>query len=178
MLYHNRKRRGLTLIETIVTLAIFMILSFVAMVALVSIIRTQSRTTISSEVQGSAREMMNQLTLHIRRSKDLVTTIDSTDDCMSNCLGLRLNDESVVVFRLEDGVLLRYEEDFSSQPIQLTDPNVVVDSLIFDILQSPQTGIPPAVNITLRVNAASGASGSSAYSATQTLENTVVLRTY
>jgi len=178
-LFYLEKRPGLTLIETIVTLTIFMFLSFVAMVALVSIIQSQSRTTVTNEVQGSAREMMNQLTLHIRRAKAIVTEIDVPADCTGDCLGLMLNDNSIVLFVLEDAAVFRYEGGFDDpSPIRISDPNVLVETLNFSILQSPQVGIPKAVNLTLRVNAKSGATGSSAYSATQTLESTVVLRTY
>jgi prepilin-type N-terminal cleavage/methylation domain-containing protein len=180
------RQAGLTLIETLVVLTIFTIISFIAVSSIVSIVRNQQKTSTTNETYASAQQVMNQITQVIRRSRAVVTHVDTnpdTDpaDCVTNCLALVQNDGSRVIFRMGgDGAVEELANSLTDPtPERLSSPAVRVQNLNFVITDvDPAALPPPAVTVSFTSEAATNSTGRTSLSASISLESTVVLRAY
>jgi len=126
-------RRCFTIIETILYVAILIMVMGVLVVFLVNVVRRESKVTMVEEVNQNARFAIEKINSVIRDSKD--ATVPSDGGGTGPTLSLTMPDGSVDVFMVTNGVLTLQQGANAAVP--LTSSAVKVANLSFTNLVDP-----------------------------------------
>lgn len=151
-LFHNNMNRinlksGISLIETVVYIAIFSL--FVVALAQFSTTLTSTRMYTQSvlEVNNQGSQVMRLITQTLRNGSSVNNpTIGNTSSILSVVAHSPMIDPTV--FSLSDGVI--YITEGSMSPIALTNNKVVVSDLVFSNFS--RIGAPSIIKVTFTIN--------------------------
>lgn len=169
----NREgQRGTSLIELLVGISIFAILTSVATTILFNLIQTQTKNNVATDTYSTAQDIMSDLASTIRSARLIEEELTTEEQ-----LAVRNNENDTVIFSLEEGtIFLRVGTD-DEQPLALNGPSVLVTDLRFRVTENPSLG-PPAVTIFLGLESQGNSTGKPALRAELDLTTTVSLRSY
>lgn len=153
---NNPSRKGFTLVEIMVSVAIFSIIMTVGIGALVDITQTYSYAREKKTVADSLSFMLESMTREIRLGTNFysgsgsgVSFQDSARDGSTNSVGFEMSNPSdlrgrYMSYSLESGVLRRYRYDTGGTLIStdnLNDVNsVAIESLDFTVIGASASG--------------------------------------
>lgn len=148
--YLNQK--GMTIIELIVAMTIFVIVITLAVGGFISLIRLQSQTETMTDVQQNGRIAIEQIT-RLARQADEVNIIDSGDlDKITFTNGTLYN-----CFTVKDGALKKYTTDGCTGETSFTLSSSDVKITKFNLVKN--TGVPASLEINLTVTSANPIAG-------------------
>jgi len=183
---HNKKQNGLSVIEALVSISVFAMLSLVAVTFFFRITQLQSKNIVSNDTINEAQNLLKTLTNQIKHTKQIMegnpqlTTLDYSNQIYTTeALALRQNDDSILIFQRNDNFQLvsKIGNLSNPNPTILNGSNVRIDHLSFEI--TPGTTVkPPAVTVFLKVSAINNDQGKPRLSASIDLQTTVVVRAY
>ncbi|MEK7648941.1 MAG: prepilin-type N-terminal cleavage/methylation domain-containing protein [Patescibacteria group bacterium] len=131
----NRKSKGFTLFETIITIALLLAIAGSFGGFMVSLLSTRSSLESMQEVDENSRMALDIMSQKIRSATG-VNTGASTFDADPGVLALSMADPAVnpTIFRLDqDNGILTMQEG-AAQPIALTTNEVQLSQLLFSLL--------------------------------------------
>jgi len=168
MLKNKLKNRGITLIETLVSLMIFTIVALTAVTILVNAVKAERYQYSVQALQDNARYIMEAMVKEIRMSRAIA---------LPNCGGVNgcySSSPHTLQVTNQDGNDVTYVFDGSNltrDSIIINSANVIISGsfFIFNHLSSQQ----PRVTIQMEIKPAGGAT-----TPIINLQNTVSLRTY
>ncbi len=102
ILFKNIKKRGFSLVEMIVYLAIMTIITITLVQSFIVVLKSNKNSFIDSVVRNSGYSIMENIIREVRESKDINT-------CSSNLLSLTQKDNNIVNFSISDGVMILSE---------------------------------------------------------------------
>jgi len=162
--------RGFSLLEIIISIAIFSIILFAVVSFFLSMQASSLKTASDREVTENARRALEEITYEIRSAKSVYTPTTSASQLSletSKYLPAGETDTFIDFFLCGSAICLKKE---SQEPVAITSNSVQVTNLAF--LQI-STGAVSSVQINLTVNSGVGDSHSSV-----TLTSTASLRSY
>ncbi len=166
-MYHkNRSKistiKGFTLIEMMVSVAIFVTVMTVAAGAIISIIDANRKSQSSKSVVDNMHFALEEMARNIRTGSNYSCKLDATDDQEMNCA---ITGSEYFYFMTQKGTQLAYRFNVGLSSIEisynrggswsrLTAPEVVVNNLRFYVsgagLQAPDAELQPRVFITVK----------------------------
>lgn len=166
------KQAGSSLIELLVGMAIFALLTSMTVTIFFNIIQLQTKNAIATETYSAGQVIMSDLTRSIRSAKAIIPELTS-----ENSLALRNNDNEVLLFYLQEGKVFLASGEDDPAPIALNGDNIQVERLFFRVTEPVSYG-PEAVTIQVSVNSQSKTSNKASLQAQISLSTTVSLRAY
>ncbi len=168
----NLNRKGFTLIETIIYVAVIggVLASFV--VFSMSISNSRNKTYVVQEVQANARTAMNLITQKIRTANG-VNISSSTFDTDPGILSLSMNSSTTnptIISLTQDDGLLQIKEG-EDGVLSAVSNQVKVTNLVFTNLTASSTKENIGINLTVEYN-----SDSVEFTHAQSLQTTASLR--
>ncbi len=146
----NENEKGLTLVELLMSAAIFSILILSATGIFVKIMNVQKKALAIQEVQDNISYTMEMISKEIRMMSEITTKNTALDT-----LSFKNSKEKDIVYSLIDGQLMRKEGIEDSQTI--TSSNVTVSDLTFYVNNWDTTSGPqPMVTINLVMEISDG----------------------
>jgi len=146
-----KQNKGMTLVELVVAMSIFLVVMTIAVGAFVSLLRLQSQSETMTSVQQNARTALEQITRLSRQAEKV--------EFKSGNLKLALSEPRC--FNVVDGSLKRYngygDNGCTGDGFSVTSDDV--DIITFDFKN--RAGIPPTLEITLEVRSKNAAVGTS-----------------
>jgi len=127
------KRRGSTIIETLLYVAMLATITATLMTFLVNILRREAKIVTIMEVNQNARFALEKMDATIRNAKD--ATMPTDGGGTGSTLSLTMPDTTVVSFQVTNGVLTMKQGAAAAVPI--TSAGVKVASLTFTNLVDP-----------------------------------------
>ncbi|HDS11389.1 MAG TPA: hypothetical protein ENN77_00620, partial [Candidatus Wirthbacteria bacterium] len=110
---HNKKQNGLSVIEALVSISVFAMLSLVAVTFFFRITQLQSKNIVSNDTINEAQNLLKTLTNQIKHTKQIMegnpqlTTLDYSNQIYTTeALALRQNDDSILIFQRNDNFQL------------------------------------------------------------------------
>lgn len=165
-----KDRRGLSLIETIVYITIFAIISVLAVNSLVMVMKSFNQGRLWSRICASAETATERMTREIRLAYDIDLGL-STLNFHPGHLFLNTYDVSgaptTIDFYLDNGILMVSEGGGAA--VALTSSQVEVTNLVFRPISAPSTS--KAIKIELEIRGTQGN-----YQKTERFYNTAILR--
>ena len=148
MMKRNFKNEsGFSLVESIIYLALFVMLSTVLIDALLVMSKAYNATRVNRDLLDSINVPLERMTRDIRGASSVVTGSASTFDTSPGKLTIRNENASTEIFALSSGAI--QFTDTTGATNSLTGSQVVVDSLIFRKISTAQGS---AVKIELTVH--------------------------
>ena len=187
----NRKIKGFTLVELMVSLSIFIVIMVVVMGAILSVLNvntlSQSKKTAMDNLNFSLETIERAIRFGTNYDCGSIQPLTTPEDCSSGNTSLTFtaSDGSIVTYTLTGGVIT--EKVNAGNPLPLTSPEVTIQNLTFRVFGSapfvngspscatPNDCLQPQVIITV-----AGIAGSANKPATQAsfkMETTVSQRT-
>lgn len=163
--FENKK--GMTIIELVVAMAIFIIVITLAVGAFISILRLQSQTQTMTDVQQNGRIISEQLTRQARQAENLsIEHLTPTGHTSADhAPGSNIFDQlkitigpTTTCFKVDDtGHLKKFDSDCLSNGLTLSSDDVKVTNFYFD----QTSGIPPTLGINVTIESVNPAVGTS-----------------
>ena len=146
----QKNKKGFTLVELLVSVAIFSVLILSATGIFVKIMNVQKKALAIQEVQDNISYTMEMISKEIRMMSEID---ESTKGQETNTLMFKNSKEKNIVYSLINGQLMRKEETEDSQAI--TSSNVTVSDLTFyvnnwDTINGPQPVI--TINLVMEIS--------------------------
>lgn len=165
---------GVSLIEALIALSIFALLSVVSVTVFFTLTKNQTKVNVSNDTYAEAQNLLKRLTTEIRQTRFI-----DTDCTSSNQIALAMNDGSTQVYTVNDDSEFVLREGCPVEPGEtiLSSPNIRIDQLSFRLNPTADTK-PPTVTVSIKVSAATSTSGKPQLSASVDLETTIGLRSY
>lgn len=162
---YRSKQSGYSLIEAIIYLAIFVVLSCVLIDALVVMGKSYTQTRINRDLVESANTSMERMSRDIRLATGIVVS-SSTLGSSPGVLKINMSTSTTEIFQLSSNAVSF--TDTSGSSTNLTNSNVSVDSLIFREITTSQGY---AIKIEMTLHSLQSISAKS-----MTLSDTIALR--
>lgn len=169
-LFNRAQQKGFTLLEILVSLAIFSFILGAVVTFLFSMNVSNSKTKSDREASENAKRALEEITYEIRSAKSIYTPTTTANQLSLETSRYLLSGESTAFidfFLCGSSVCLRKE---SQDPIALTSDSVQVTNLTFSQIS---TGATPSVQVNLTVNSGTGDNSSSV-----SLTSTASIRSY
>ncbi len=151
----NTKRAGFTLVELLVSIALFSIVGGLTVQFTVSLVRAQARAEAMSELHAQSRVAMRALLYEMRRGRGFEATTDfDVNLATTSGASLDIDMPDVAVDPTEFSVTgnMLYWKSGSASPLALTTDEVFVSELTF-AQRETTNGRAQAINITLTLTA-------------------------
>lgn len=168
---YAKNKKGLTIVELLVAMTIFLVVISIAVGGFVSLIRLQTQSQVITDVQQNARISLEQVTRLSRQADKVeIKTIDSLRDSLvvvisgnTACFGIS-GEERLVKYNSHDS------SGCTGSDLTLTDSAVKITKFKFE----RSNNVPPSLSIHIIVEAANP-SGSSINEDKIELNTSVVL---
>jgi len=139
-----KNNKGMTIVELIVAMSIFIIVITLAVGGFVSIIRLQGQTESMTDVQQNSRIALEQITRLSRQAEELdIENIGIDQDNLSITIG-----GNSVCFKIDNDRLKKFTNiNCTGSGLTLTSDDVKVTKFYFDKI----AGIPATLNIYITI---------------------------
>lgn len=130
MIAHAANQRGVTLIELLVAMMIFLIVIAAAVMLYTGVLKVDARTKLTEEIQREGDSIVS----HMSRNFRDVVAVDTANSNLStdpNSIRVRLADNSYRRYYVSSGQLHFVSEAGEDQLLQ--QPGTTVDSLTFEV---------------------------------------------
>lgn len=154
MRLHN-SQSGFTLVELLVSIALFSIVGGLTVQFTVSLLRAQAKAAAMAELHAQSRVVMRALLYEIRRGRGFESTSDFDVNLATTSgasLDIDMSDAAVDPTQFSVTGNMLYWKSGSASPMALTTDDVFVSDLTFT-QRSTANGRANAVNITLTLTA-------------------------
>lgn len=148
MIYNLKLRRGVSTIELLVAMSLFVLLISIASDAFIRALRTQRMVVSLLEANNNASLALEQMVREMRTGSDF-TNISNSEIRFVNGGG------DVVLYRLDGGVLLRGIENVLMERVykKITADSIQVTRLRFSLVgEQAGDGSPPRITIIMSVS--------------------------
>lgn len=146
-MYSISRNKGMTLVETLVAIAIMSLLVVTVASLFVALSKGERRNQIASDVESQASFIVYQLAQSARNGSAITSP---SQGASSNALSLALpssTGENPTQYQLSNGVLLGSYS--SGAPVSLSSDTVVVTNLLFENITAPNTKGAVRVSFTI-----------------------------
>lgn len=141
-----KHQKGMTLIELVVAMAIFMLVITIAVGSFVSVLRLQTQTQTMTDVQQNGRIVLEQITRLATQAEEVDKYGGANSDL--NKIAFR-NGANWICFEGDTGVIKKYTTfNCTGSYFILTSTEVQISKFKFDT----SSGIPPILSINLQVD--------------------------
>lgn len=144
-----RESNGMTIIELLVAMSIFIIVVTLAVGGFISLIRLQSQTESMADVQQNGRIIIEQITRMAREAESLKISDTGNNDIKE----LTINNETCL--RIENERLKKFTPCASTDGLTLSDDGVKITKFYFEKV----AGLPSALNIFITIESKDNISG-------------------
>ncbi len=145
------KNKGFSLVEIIISLAIFSIILFVVISFFLSMNTSNTKTKADREVSENAKTVLEKIAYEIRSAKSIYTPTSSANQLsLETSRYLPSGESNTYIDFFLCGTAICFKQEFKDAVV-LTADSVNVTSLVFSQVS---TGSVPSVQISLSVNSA------------------------